>query len=499
MQTNNLGKARLLACIGIVLIAGFLATSLSSYYTSRESIRLRISSKGLPLTSDNIYSEIQHDLLRPVLIAAQMANDTFLRNWVLEGERRPEQIKQFLQEVKSRYGAVSAFLVSENSRHYYYAGGVLKDVAEGEARDKWYFRLRGIAGDYETNVDPDLANRDAITIFINHKVLDFKGNFIGATGIGLTLDAVSHIVDNYQQRFNRRIYFVDRSGQIVLASKSLYLLRGSIRELPGIREVADKVMAAGNEPEAMHYPFRGSTIWLNARFIPELGWYLLVEEDESGEISAIRNALLLNILISTCITVVVLAITLYAINRFQRRLERLANYDVLTGLLNRQAFELLIQQSINTAQRYQRPLAAILFDLDHFKTINDTHGHLVGDEVLRQIASVTRSVLRESDAICRWGGEEFLILLSECSQAQALLTAEKLRATIELHDFTAPVKLVTISAGVVQYRQRETAISFFARADEALYRAKANGRNQVELESQPTDRSSEPPKTTINA
>lgn len=169
----------LLLGLWLLLTGGFVTTTLIGYQVSKQAIRSAIIQQELPLTSSNIYSEIQKDLVRPVLISSTMASDTFVRDWVMGGERNVDDIARYLREVKQRYGAFSSFFVSEKSATYYTGDGVLKRVSPTEPRDAWYYRVRDMKEDYEINVDPDLANKDALTIFINYKVFDFKGNYIG--------------------------------------------------------------------------------------------------------------------------------------------------------------------------------------------------------------------------------------------------------------------------------------------------------------------------------
>ncbi|WP_317204771.1 sensor domain-containing diguanylate cyclase [Janthinobacterium sp.] len=480
-------KYRLLIWITLILAAGFCATSLASYISSRDAIEQGISEQTLPLTGDNIYSEIQKDILRPVFISSLMAHDTFVRDWILGGEKNPEQIVRYLSEVKKKYGTVSSFLISERSRAYYYAGGTLKSVRAGEPRDAWFFRLRALAGaDYETNVDFDMANRDSMTIFINHRVLDYQGKFIGATGVGLTLDTMGGILDRYQARFRRNIYFVDGAGNIVLSGKTMRAVRGSIRSLPGVSAIAARILNRDSHPTHLGYRAEKANMLVNSRFIPELGWYLVVEQNVSDEVKPVQRAFVLNLAISFAVTLLVLAITLLTVNRFQRRLERVASTDALTGLLNRKALELMFRNTILMSKRSGRPLAAILFDIDFFKQVNDNHGHLWGDTVIRGVADIAREVVRESDVVTRWGGEEYLILLNDCTLAQAGAIAEALRRAVEEHDFgmPAPRSRVTISLGVAEYRHDEGESTFFSRADSALYQAKNNGRNRAELSAQ---------------
>lgn len=475
-------KYRLLILLTLILGAGFMATSLASYLASRQAIEHGIADQTLPLTGDNIYSEIQKDMLRPVFISSLMAHDTFVRDWILAGENNPAQIVRYLAEVKKKYGAITSFLVSDKSSKYYYAEGTLKSVSPQATRDIWYYRVRAMdKTDYETNVDVDMANRDSMTIFINHRVVDYDGRFIGATGIGLTLATMSHIIDRYQARFHRNIYFVDAAGTLVLGGKTMRNGHGNIRSLPGVSAIAGQIINHRSEPTHLSYQLGSAQILVNSRFIPELGWYLVVEQNVSDEVQSLQRVFIFNLAISFGVTLLVLVLTLLTVNRYQRRIERIASTDALTGLLNRQSLELLFQRAMLLSKRNEQPMSAILFDIDFFKRVNDTHGHLWGDKVIRGVADVARATVRESDVITRWGGEEYLVLLNNCNLAKAAVVAENLRAAIEGHDFglPAPQVPVTISLGVAEYRPDESESAFFSRADSALYQAKQNGRNGV--------------------
>lgn len=472
-------RSRLLGWLSAILVVGFLTTSIAGYIVSRDSIRDSIAKQALPLTADNIYSEIQRDILQPVVISSLMSQDTFLREWILGGERDPGQIVRYLKEIKEKYGTVTSFLVSERSHKYYYAGGTLKSVREDESKDSWYFRVRDLKTPYETNVDYDMANRNTMTIFINYRVMDYHGNFIGATGVGLTLDTVSHLIDSYQDKFRRRIYFVEPQGTIVLAGKSMKDIRGSIRNLPGINTIADQILSRSKEPSRLEYRRDGDMMLVNSRFIPELGWYLVVEQSERADIKAVKQIFGVNLAVSSAVSLLVLVITLFAVNRYQKRLENMATTDSLTGLLNRQAFESGFQKMIAEAKRSGHPFSVILLDIDLFKQVNDSFGHLEGDRVICAITGLISASIRETDVAARWGGEEFLIMLRDCPLEKAIEVAEKLRRSVSAHDFAlgqahAPI---TVSLGVAQYSAPEADAAFFARVDKALYQAKEDGRN----------------------
>lgn len=165
----------------------------------------------------------------------------------------------------------------------------------------------------------------------------------------------------------------------------------------------------------------------------------------------------------------------------QEKLQHLAMTDQLTGLHNRHYLFEAAPQKISEAQRHQFPVALIIADLDKFKSINDSHGHATGDQVLKETGALLRKLCRKEDIVARFGGEEFVILLSHCSQEQALEKAESIRAAVlELK----PANLrVSASFGVacVGNSNKQSFNDLFSDADTAVYEAKNNGRNRVEL------------------
>jgi len=162
----------------------------------------------------------------------------------------------------------------------------------------------------------------------------------------------------------------------------------------------------------------------------------------------------------------------------EHRLREFAEKDSLTGLLNRRKFYEVLEQEKERAIRYARSLSLIMFDIDHFKAVNDTYGHSAGDKVLKKIASVVTDHIRKTDVLGRIGGEEFAILATETTVESALALAEKIRRAVEMtaHDHAGKI---TISLGVSEYDDGLTLDEFIGRTDEALYAAKNNGRNRV--------------------
>ncbi len=163
----------------------------------------------------------------------------------------------------------------------------------------------------------------------------------------------------------------------------------------------------------------------------------------------------------------------------RNKMRDLASFDQLTGVFNRRKFEEILSSEINRANRYKHIFSIVMFDIDHFKKVNDRYGHQYGDMVLKGMCHLVESNLRTTDTLIRWGGEEFVIIASETTYPDTISLAEKLRTLMSKHTFPE-VGQITMSFGLAEYMYNETGDSLLHRADSALYRAKKNGRNRVE-------------------
>ena len=168
------------------------------------------------------------------------------------------------------------------------------------------------------------------------------------------------------------------------------------------------------------------------------------------------------------------------LRRSKAALTQKAITDGLTGLFNRSYFDADLDQKIALAHRSGRPLTLLLADLDHFKAVNDTHGHLAGDQALQGFANLLKNSARKSDVVCRYGGEEFAVILPECDSEQAFQAAERLRERVFRHDFGFPLT-VSIGLASTSVNTRYSPRQLLEHADLALYSAKDKGRNRTEI------------------
>lgn len=463
--------------ISVIVLLGFLATSLIGYFVARDSIADRLQQEMLPLSSDNIYSEIQRDLLQPVLISSLMANDTFVIEWVSDGEQDPARMQRYLKQIQDQYQTITAFFISEKTRLYYHPDGIIKQVSDQDEDDQWYFRARSMNQDYEINIDSDTADRKRLSIFVNYQVKNKQGDLIGIIGVGLSMETVTRLIENYQQRYGREIYFVNRQGEVMLQS-SHYSHELHLQNKDGLEKLFTRILTSPSASVSFEAK-NGNIIYLNSRLVPEFDWFLIVEQVNDPASEKVEAALIINLLISLAMSVIVLLVAHFALKGYQGRLEKMATRDKLTGAVTRQVFDSLFEQAVSRSRRHQQKTTMALIDIDHFKQVNDSYGHQQGDKVLMAVAQIIKLHIREADVLCRWGGEEFLLLLNECDLEHAVERLESVRRAVAAWRFHMDNTslTVTVSAGLAEHEAGESLTELVDRADKALYQAKDKGRN----------------------
>ncbi len=463
--------------ISTIVLVGITVTSFIGYFVAKNSISERLQQEMLPLTSDNIYSEIERDLLQPILISSLMSNDVFVFDWVNSGEADPTKISSYLAQIQSKYNTITAFFVSDATRRYYHPEGILKTVSETDATDEWYFNSKASNLPYQINIDTDTADKQRLSIFVNYRVVDKSDKFIGLIGVGLSLKTVVELIENYQKRYGREIYFVNRQGEVMLQS-SHYSNELHMQNKVSLEKAFIKILTSPSASIRFHAK-DGSTLYINSRIVPEFDWYLIVEQINDPTSENIEKALIINIALSLIVSVIVLFIANLALRGYHDRLEIMAKQDKLTGAASRQVFDSYFHHAAARAKRRNESLSLVLFDIDLFKRVNDTFGHQAGDRVLSRIAHVIQSYVRKEDILCRWGGEEFLLLLTACDLHKAFEVSEKIRIAVEelvFHFNNKEVK-ITLSGGIAELQYDESLTEIVERTDHLLYEAKDSGRN----------------------
>ncbi len=319
---------------------------------------------------------------------------------------------------------------------------------------------------------------------------------------------LNFVVDRTSPGPDRERFLMEMQGAMTELTAAHARLTGLLTgplyppEDEGRQAISDRVSAFMNTAWAMARQIQAGeavSAELGARFKESGGLGLLSVMDtqimwhqkQSEENLQLLDRLQLAILVGTLTLLTFMGVVLFRplVNRIvaDRRkleaanedLERLATVDALTGLLNRRKFDEVIVREMELSRRYDDPLSLLMFDIDHFKKINDSLGHAAGDRVLAEVASLAARHVRSVDYVFRWGGEEFLILTPRTGLTDARAVVDKLRDMSERHPFPDGVRL-TISLGVAEYISGEALEDWLTRVDKAMYAAKRGGRNRVE-------------------
>ena len=355
--------------------------------------------------------------------------------------------------------------------------------------------IAGRAGYYFAADDPSKPLR----YYASYPVRNGQGAIVAVAVLEKSLEALAFDL----REFDRPFALVDKDGVALLTNRPTMQYR-TLWALPPGRsaELREKYTALNEQPvtaqqivRSSWIKFNGSRDYVERRGLPHGEWSLVTWKAPQG----IFASRVLGIIITLQMTILALV---YLVGRerwihdhiqLERRLELeelarnldfRATTDPLTGLYNRRKFDRALATEIIRAQRYKTPLSLVMYDIDHFKQINDSHGHQVGDNVLIALSRFVTTRIRNSDVLARWGGEEFVILCPGSNGAMACQLAGNLRDAVPNMPI-AGADAVTCSFGVAQYEDGDTAETLLARAYDALYTAKSSGRNTVELAPQP--------------
>jgi diguanylate cyclase (GGDEF)-like protein len=456
-----------------------LSVSLTSvnYYVSMNLTHSQLKNSALPLTVDNIYTEIQKQIIEPNLIASMMAHDTFMKDWLANQENDSEQVVKYLDTIQNKYQMFATFLVSEKTQNYYSAGGLLEKVKKDNPNNNWYFSFKKNPEILEINIDKNEHMGSSLVMFINHKIFDNEFHMIGATGVGLKISYINDMLKQFRLKYSFNVYFINNEGQVIISELDNNAIR-NIDDVPELREIKADLISKGSQ--LFEYTRNNETVLLNRKYIPELDLYLLVEAKMNDFTNEVTETFYFNIVISLLLTVVITLIVLVYVRNIHGKLNQLADNDALTGLPNRRFFNRNLEHSLQLKKRNNINLSVLFLDLDDFKTINDTKGHDVGDQVLKRIAKILNITIRGTDFTSRWGGEEFIVLLLDSDINGAIARAALLCKAIE--EDKSLVNLVdhkvTASLGVTEVQEHDDIDAIFKRVDSALYKAKAAGKNQ---------------------
>ncbi|XPV70262.1 MAG: diguanylate cyclase [Halarcobacter sp.] len=475
---KNSSKYSVVIVIALLLIILSTITTTINYLVSKNSAQEQLRNQALPLSLDNVYTEIQKHIIQPYLVSSMMANDTFVQDWLINNEKNEHKIKQYLSVIKNKYEMFTTFLVSDRTKNYYTQDGFIEKVKKGNINNNWYFKFKQSASKDEINLDYNKNLANSMIMFINYKIFDRDYKYLGATGVGIKISYIDDLLEMFKEKYKFNVIFFNEDGNIVL-SKSKNKDITNISQLPYLSNYKNKVLSKFSN--FFEIKKNNETYLINTKYISELNLYLLVDAKLSDFIKDVRHAYLINLFISIVIALIITGIIIYIIQKYNKKLEFLADYDQLTKIMNRRTFKKRLEFTLLLSKRNKQKICLAFVDIDNFKNINDTYGHSVGDKVLERISAIMKSSIRKSDLVARWGGEEFVIAVTNSDLENASKVLENIKNSIytdsKINNFVS--KEVTLSIGITLFNKDDNFEELMQRADESMYKAKNSGKNKI--------------------
>lgn len=468
----------LLVLLGAILMASFVATNTINYKETKKILEKELIEDSLPAETEKIAHKINIELLPYIIASENLAHDHFVKQWINNGEPDKDSFVQYIDATRDRIGAITCFLASGISETYYHPGGYFP-ILRTDPDAQWYFAFRDSDKTYELNRAKNVDMNNMPTIFINYRITGENGQFLGVVGMGLELAEIPRILGQFKGRYDRSIYFVDAEGTVVSRSSGAIFTGDNIQELSQKGSTIENFLS--KDATVFEYEHKNSSIIVSTQHVPELNWWLFIEQEKALAMRTANRVMTISAAIDLGSIFLTMILVFMTVSFFHTKLKTMAATDKLTGISNRLTFEHMLQRAFVHFSRSKNPFAVLILDLDHFKQVNDTYGHLEGDKVLKKTVGIVKNTIRESDEFCRWGGEEFVILAYNCTMEQGVDLAEKIRTNIKNAQLTVLPNgnPITVSIGVCDSLHYSSPNACINEADNALYKAKQEGRDRV--------------------
>ena len=473
-------RANILICV--IIFIGFAAVGFTSYDTYSHIISDDIVNIS-KLTSTNIYSDIRNELTKPIFVSLTMANDSFLKNWLLDEQSgnsvaHQEALREYLLGFRKKYHYDSVFLISEKSKAYYHYNGINKVISPDDEHDKWYYDFRDSGYSYDLDVDTDEANHNRLSVFVNCRVTDENGSLLGVTGVGLEMDHVQGLLKAFEDDYALEAMLFNEEGVVQVHTRADSIEKTNIFDNGILKENRQKITDNRDSLVVFEYrqePFNGYYI---TRYIEDLNWYLLVKKDTSVLEETMYDQIGRDVIIYAIVAACVLVIANSIIRKNDKLMMSMTKTDLLTGLLNRRGFNERLEKVIGE-EADGKPFYVFVFDIDNFKKVNDSHGHLIGDKVLREIGQLALAVFSDTGMISRWGGDEFAGYITG-ERTDVISVVERFFKRVQ-QEPAFELYRTTVSMGITRAHKIDNADTLIYRADQALYEAKGSGKNRYRI------------------
>lgn len=320
MRKDILLRTNILICL--VLILGFSLTSLISYHSNHGILNRDIEHIST-LTSEVIYHQIETIFSKPINISLTMANDSLLKSFLTEEKARYDDeefiqtMRNYLFTYKEKYDYDSVFLVStQTNKYYHFENGVDRILTEDNSENEWYYSFLEDSKEYNLNIDNDevqSANNE-INIFINCKILSPNGETIGIVGVGFGVDTMQEMFNNYEESFQLRAYLVDINGMIEISTDQTGFTKTDLFQACAFSQYKEHILSNRDDAQSHWYSAEGKKGFLVSRYVPNLEWHLIIDNDTS----ALESQLELQLLIGLAVIIFVIGTVLLIITSIIR-------------------------------------------------------------------------------------------------------------------------------------------------------------------------------------
>jgi diguanylate cyclase (GGDEF)-like protein len=466
----------------LFIVAGFIGV-VNKDTRTYQSLAEKHLENIVSLADINISKDIENSMTRPVMVSKTMANDEFLKSWISKEQENCkdnkylEQLYKYLKAYQSKYNYTTVFCVSALTGNYYYQDGLNKKISENNEHDIWYYNFVKSGHEYDLQVDTNEANNNTVTVFVNFRLEDADKRLLGVIGVGLQVSTIEDTIRAYEKDYDLSVYIINAGGSknSFTGDTDIFI---SENDLAGRSGINDKIeLNKSNEPKMQWFTAGNERKCLITKYDDTLGWYLVLEKDTSTLSSMFRQGMSSNILFMLVSLAACIIVTTAVFIIYNRRMVKIENTDELTGLSNRKLFSKQYPSLIRDRRKHEKTL--FMLDIDKFKSINDSYGHMFGNAILAFVGENLKKAVNGQGTAARWGGDEFIGILETGTEDAERILAQFMET---LKDEKKDSRYrVTVSIGIVGINRKLSAEEMIKEVDEALYRSKNNGRNRISV------------------
>ena len=457
----------MLFAVVVVSIVTLVHVSVSNIVAEQSRAQQQSHSPALEL--------IVEQLMQPLHISQTLAKAKELKDLMRNPLDNEEQIFATLKRLNQEF-SLNFFIASEINRTQYDSEGKKISLIEGKV--DWYFRYKA----QPENAMADIGQWQNPQFYIDLKIYDDEGNFLGVFGVGKSLKAFTEVFSAYKKTYGYDFIFVDQNKDITLTSDPELLIKGVT-----FKNLADLPWFQALEPEQQQASLNNLLLQINGQeaLIAELNiqpfdWTLYIITPLQSRQTEISRGFIISIVTLLAVIFGLFLLIYNLLYYFKKDIQKIKQIDILTELSNRSNITLKFEELMYEKQS----VSLVLIDLDNFKPINETHGRKAGDIVLRQVAQMLQSDIRETDILGRWGGEEFILLMPDTGPHEAVQLCQELCKKLSAMTITTGTTSIQItgSFGVSFTATPRTMSEVISSADDALFAAKRDGRNMVRMQ-----------------